>query len=364
MLLRKCTLKGLKLKNRFFRASTWEALADESGHMTRKLFAVHEALAKGGVGTILTGYAHVIKDEQPNPGMMGIYDDSFIEDYKPLTEMCHSQDCKIILQVAYGGSMSGLRPPSKLIWGPSAVQSEATGITPTEMSTEDIHYLRGAFVAAAVRAQKAGFDGVEIHGAHGYLLSQFLSGDYNLRADEYGGGLENRVRFLRETVEGTRAEVSDDFIVMAKINSQDFTQGGLSQEQSIQAVSILKQAGLDAVEVSGGNSCSLVVNKNNLGASRTKITKEQESYFAPYAKRLKQQVDIPVVLTGGNRTFSTMQTLCEQDGVDFFGISRPLVCQPQLINMWAEDESAVPKCISCGKCFHSNPKGKHCVFHL
>ncbi len=355
----KNTLKGVELKNRFFRAATWEALATEEGHMTEELFALHEELAKGGVGAILTGYAFVTKGEQPNPGMIGIYDDSFIEMYTPLTQMCARYDTKIFLQVAYGGSMSYLDPPSKNIWAPSAIKNEATGIMPQAMTQEDIAFLKQAFVQAAVRAQKAGFDGVQIHSAHGYLLSQFLSPDYNTRTDMYGGSIENRVRFLREIIEDVKASVSEDFVVFTKINSEDFTAQGLTQEDSLQAIKILEKVGLDAVEVSGGNSSSLHVLQGNLACGRKKITSANQSYFSAFAKKLVQEVNIPVILTGGNIDCLHLEALHNDFGIDYFGISRPLIAEPQLIQAWEQDPTKKPKCVACGKCF--TKKGKYCI---
>ncbi len=361
-LFEKSTIKGLELKNRFFRASTWEALATEEGRMTPELFALHKELAEGGVGSILTGYAFVTKEEQPNPKMLGIYDDTFIDMYKELTDMCKSYDTKIFLQVAYGGSMSYLSPPSPKILAPSAKVNEATGILPTAMTEDDILYLKNAFVQACCRAEKAGFHGVQIHSAHGYLLSQFLSPDYNLREDAYGGCLENRVRLLREIIEDVRKAVREDFVILTKINSEDFTEKGLTQEDSLQAVKILEKAGLDGVEVSGGNLSSKHVLQENLGCGRKKITSQTQSYFSSFAKKLVQQVRIPVILTGGNINCQHLEELHTQHGIAYFGLSRPLIAEPALIQTWEKNPEAKPLCISCAKCF--SKKGAYCILHV
>ncbi len=358
-LFEQSTLKKLQLKNRFFRASTWEALATEEGRMTPELFALHEKLAQGGVGSILTGYAFVTKEEQPNPKMLGIYDDSFIDMYRALTSMCNTYDTKIFLQVAYGGSMSYMDPPSPKIFAPSVKKNEATGIVPIAMTRDDINSLKRAFVNACCRAEKAGFHGVQIHSAHGYLLSQFLSPDYNMRDDEYGGCLENRVRFLREIIEHVRKHVREDFVVMTKINSEDFTEKGLTQEESLQAVRILAKAGLDAVEVSGGNLSSTHVLTHNLGCGRKKVTTQTQSYFSSFAKKLVKTVAIPVMLTGGNINCQHLEHLHAEHGIAYFGLSRPLIAQPDLINVWKKDPGVQPQCISCGKCF--SKEGTYCI---
>ncbi len=353
------TTEKLNLKNRFFRSATWEAMATKDGDLTKELFKLHEDLAKGGVGAILTGYARVLKEEQPNPGMIGIYDDSFIAEYKKLTDMCKLYNTKIYLQVAYGGSMSYMKPPSEKIFAPSAIKNESTGIIPIEMRKEDIEMLSDAFVASAIRAEKSGFDGIQIHAAHGYLLSQFLSNDYNIRTDEYGGSIENRVRIISDIIKSIKSVVSENFTVLIKINSEDFTKDGLNQEDSIKAIKILEKSGLDVVEISGGNLSALEVQKNNLGCRREKLKKDDESYFKDFAIKLAKEIKIPLILTGGNRSIEMMENLHTEHGIDFFGISRPLICQPDLINQWQQNHDIKPKCISCNKCFIK--EGKHCV---
>lgn len=177
---------------------------------------VYENLAKGGVGTIITGYAFVREDEQPNPGMMGIYDDSFIEEYKELTNLVHTNKSNIIMQIIYGGFMTSFNVGKRTIWGPSTMECEATGAMAREMSKEEIKLLISDFENAALRAKKACFDGIQIHAAHGYLLSQFLSPYYNKRKDEYGGNIENRGRIIFEIYKAIRVSVGKDFPIFIK----------------------------------------------------------------------------------------------------------------------------------------------------
>lgn len=267
----KTKINGMQMKNRFFKSASWEALATEDGHMTEELVKIYEDLAKGGVGTILTGYAYVTKDEQPNPKMMGIYEDSFIEEYRNLTDMVHKYNTNIVMQIVYGGSMTTMEPISKRILGPSAVQNDRTGITPIEMTKEDIKELTKAYSDAAIRVKQAGFDRVELHAAHGYLLSQFLCPYYNIRKDEYGGNIENRARILVEIVTEIKKVVGNDYPVLIKINSEDFMENGLSSEESILVVKMLEEVGLDGVEVSGGNESSTKVLNNNLDLQEQRL---------------------------------------------------------------------------------------------
>ncbi|TWH51935.1 NADH:flavin oxidoreductase [Sporomusa sp. KB1] len=357
------TIKNMKLKNRFFKAAVWEELATVDGHMTDELFHIYEELAKGGIGTIFTGYAHVEKDEQPNPGMMGIYDDSFIAEYKKLTDRVHSHGANLIMQLAYGGSRTNLNPPSPVIWGPSAVENETTGIVPVEMSKENIKYLIKSFGKAAGRVKQAGFDGVEIHAAHGYLLSQFLCPHYNTRTDEYGGNIENRARIILEIYHEIRKTVENSFPIFIKINSEDFMEDGLTSEESIIVSKMLEEAGIDGIEVSGGNDSSPNVIKNNLGAARTKVvlSKDRESYFKEHAARLAKIVSIPVILTGGNRHIEVMNEILRNTNIAYFGLGRPMISEPDLINQWAKSDYKAPKCVSCNQCFELY--GRRCILN-
>lgn len=360
----KTKILNMKMKNRFFRGALWEDLADEKGHMTPELSQIYEELAKGGVGTIITGYAFVTEYEQPNPGMMGIYDDSFIPEYKEFTNKIHNLGANIIMQIVYGGSMTTFNVGERTIWGPSTMQNEATGTWAKEITKDEINYLVNAYAQAAYRVKESGFDGVEIHAGHGYLLSQFLSPYYNKREDEYGGSIENRGRIIFEIFEAMRAKVGNDFPILIKLNSADYVkEGGLTQEDSLYVAKKLAQLGIDAIEVTGGNESIKEVVDNNMGATRTKVvvSKDRESYFKDYATKLADMVDIPVILVGGNRHLDVMQDLLNNTKIEYFTLSRPLTAEPDLINKWEAGDNKKPKCVSCNKCYHTI--GKRCILN-
>ena len=342
--------KGLSMKNRFFRASVWENLATESGYPTPEIMKIYEDLAKGGAGNIISGYAYVTKDEQPNPNMLGIYEDGQIQAYKPLVEMVHSYGVNIFLQIVYGGGNTSLVPPSKNILAPSSIEYPVSKVTPTAMTKDDISYLVDAFAQAAFRSKKAGFDGVELHVAHGYMLSQLLCPYFNQRQDEYGGSIENRVRMIGEIITKCRSLVGEDYPILMKINGEDFNVDGLSREDAKEACIILSKQGLDAIEVSGGNSAFLQVVENNLEAERLRITKSLQSYFKEHAKDIAQVVDIPVILTGGNKSFDIMEDILNTTEIEYFGLARGLICQPNLINLWQKNQETKARCVSCGRC--------------
>ncbi|GAM58840.1 putative NADH-dependent flavin oxidoreductase [Vibrio ishigakensis] len=181
---------SLTLKNRFVRSATWENMATEDGHMTDKLYGIYRELAEGGVGLIATGYANIVADEKPNAGMMGMYDDSFIPEYKKLTDLVHQHDSKIMMQLAYGGTKTTYNLGERVIFAPSEVAERGTQTLGKAMTIDEIAYIVEAFAKASLRAKESGFDGIEIHAAHTYLINQFLSPYYNQRTDEYGGSLK------------------------------------------------------------------------------------------------------------------------------------------------------------------------------
>lgn len=340
-------LGGLRVRNRLVRAATYEGLATDRGEVTPELRAIYQELAEGGVGAIIAGYAYVTRDEQPNPRMLGIYDDALVPGLRTLVEATHAGGAAIVSQIVYGGSATKLDPPSARILGPSAVANPKTGVVPVEATAADLHMLAEAFAAAAVRAREAGFDGVELHAAHGYLLSQFLNPLLNRRADSYGGPIENRARLAVEAVRAVRTAVGEGFPVFVKLNSSDGVEGGLTEEDSLAAAKLLVDAGASGVEVSGAwRACRLA---DYAG----------EPFFADYAKRLAREVGAPVILTGGVRSVGAMERLAREGGIAAFGLCRPLISEPDLPNRWKRDPHAAPRCVSCNGC--DNTPGHRCI---
>lgn len=361
----KVNIGKMKMKNRFFRGAIWEDLADEKGHLTPELIEIYEELAQGGVGTIIIGYSFITEDEQPNSGMLGIYSDNFIPEYKKFIDKIHSYNTNIIMQIIYGGSLTNFNVGERIILGPSKLKNERSGTWAKEMTKEDIDFVVNAFGDAALRAKKSNFDGVEIHAGHGYLLSQFLSPYTNKRVDNYGGSIENRGRIIFEVFENIREKVGKDFPILIKLNSCDYIkEGGLTGEESIYISKRLAQLGIDAIEVTGGNESIKEVGDNNLGPVRTKviISKEKESYFKNHAKKLAEEIDIPVILIGGNRHYDVMENILNTSKIEYFTLSRPLTSEPNLINIWEEEDIKKPKCVSCNICYTTH--GKRCILNI
>lgn len=337
-------IKNMELKNRFIRSATWEGLANEDGHTNDDIIKVYENLAKGNVGLIITSYAYILKDEQPNKKMLGIYDDSFIDDYKSLVDIVHSYGSKIMMQIVYGGSNTSYKVEERKILGPSNVPQINRGTTPDEMSAEDIKNIINAFADAALRCKKAGFDAIQIHGAHGYLLSQFLDPYHNRRTDEYGGSIENRSRLVLEVYNAIRDKVGEDYHVGIKINCSDFRESGATFKDCKYVVCELDKLGIDSVEVSGGDFRSF----------------KGESFFKDYASDLADVVSCPIMLVGGNKSYNNMNNILNTTNIEYFSICRALICEPDLINKFMKDNQYKPKCVGCNKCMSND---KLCILH-
>jgi 2,4-dienoyl-CoA reductase-like NADH-dependent reductase (Old Yellow Enzyme family) len=228
-----------------------------------------------------------------------------------------------------------------------------------EMTLQDIESLVEDFGLAAKRAKKAGFDGVQIHAAHGYLLSQFLSPAFNKRQDQYGGSIENRAAVLLEILKSIRKRVGQSYPVLIKMNTRDFLEGGLNLDDSIKAAAMMEKAGIDAVELSGGTIAS-----GKEGPVRTGIVSgKNEAYFKDAASAFKKKIDLPIILVGGIRSFFLAQQLVNDNIADYISMSRPFIREPDLINRWKDGDHHQAACLSDSKCFIPAMKGKgiYCV---
>lgn len=358
-LFQKAFIGNMEMRNHFVRSATWEGMAGENGEVTEPLIEIYRDLAKGGVGLILTGYSFVTKRGKALFGKLGVDSDALIPGFKRLTEAVHEHGGKIVLQIAHGGSQ-GMFDTGMPLEAPSAMKERATGNLPVEMSVNDIKRVINEFAEAAGRAKEAGFDGVEIHAAHGYLLSQFLSPYSNRRTDEYGGSIENRARIIFEIYDAVRGKVGRDYPVMVKINSSDFDGGaGLAPEDSLWVCKKLSDMGIDAIELSGGIFAS-----GELMPARAGINSpEKEAYFRDYAGQFRPHLKCPLILVGGLRSLDVMEDIYRNGSAQFFSISRPLISEPGLINRWQSGDRKKARCISCNKCFGAaiNERKFYCV---
>jgi 2,4-dienoyl-CoA reductase-like NADH-dependent reductase (Old Yellow Enzyme family) len=352
------TINGLSLPNRFVRSATWEGMATADGKVTPKLTETMVALSEGGVGLIVSGHAYVAKNGQASPYQLGIYDDSLIDGLAAMTAAVHETGGRIVAQLAHAGTFA----LEKAIGTAPVAVSVFDGLAKTpraELSTEDIAALQEAYVAAAKRALSAGFDGIQLHSAHGYLLSQFLSPLFNRRTDNYGGAIDNRVRIHTEIIRAIRDAVGDDYPLLVKLNCEDFAEGGLTVEESIEAASAMVDAGLNAIELSGG-----LLTGGKLSPSRPNINKpEKEAYFQDAARAFKKELSVPLILVGGIRSPEVAERLLTDGTADYFSMSRPLIREPDLVNRWQSGDRSPARCISDNLCFRPGMTGKgiYCV---
>jgi len=336
----------LKLKNKLIRSATWEGMCEENGKPTQKLIDYYCSLVKGGIGLIITGYTYIRLDGKQLPGKMGIYTDDFSREFKQMTQAVHDSGGKIAIQLVHAGGQADSKSAGRQPVAPSAIQVGSFPETPRKLSVLEIEDITDAFARAALRAKKWGFDGVQIHGAHGYLVSQFLSRFTNHRTDAYGGSLENRGRFLFDIYEKIRSKVGRDYPVFIKFNGDDYVENGLSKEEALDIAKQLSISGIDAIEVSAGSGAS-----GKKGPARKKINSPaKEAYNLDLAVDIKKNVTCPVISVGGFRSLKIAQNAIAA-GIDFIALSRPLIREPDLPQKWQNNETDHAQCISCNKCF-------------
>jgi 2,4-dienoyl-CoA reductase-like NADH-dependent reductase (Old Yellow Enzyme family) len=275
-----------------------------------------------------------------------------------MVDAVHEREGKIVVQLAHAGIRANPRLTGETPLAPSAIEG-LVDVPVEEMTLADINATVKAFGDAAERAVQAGFDGVQIHGAHSYLLSQFLSPAFNHRTDAYGGSIENRARVLVEVLQTIRKRVGEAYPVLIKMNCRDFLKGGLELEDSIQAGAILKEAGIDAIEVSGGTFLS-----GDLMPIRKGITTEEdEAYFRAEARAFKERIDLPIILVGGIRSFLVAEGIVDNEIADYIALCRPLIREPALINRWRSGDLRKSTCISDSQCLRRavGGGGVYCV---
>ncbi len=353
------SIKGIALKNRIVRSATWEGMCDGEGNPTERLADLYRALCRGGVGLIVTGYAYVRADGREMPGTMGLHSDDRIPALKRLTQAVHEEGGRVFCQLFHAGgrargTVTGVRPLA-----PSGGKDAASPDSPRAMSEQEIQELVAAFAHGAGRARRAGFDGVQLHGAHGYLINQFLSPLTNARQDAYGGSLENRIRFLREVCTAVRREVGLSWPVSIKLTAADNIPGGFPLEEAVTVARSLEAWGIDAIEVSSGTA-----DAGEEGPARRKIdSPEREAYNVPYARRIKAEVKVPIIVVGGFRSLEVGETLLAKGDADFIALSRPFIREPDLVRKWEADRTRRALCISCNGCFLAGIKdgGIRCV---
>lgn len=336
---------ALALPNRLVRSATAERMADIDGQPRPQLKALFQELARGGVGLIITGHMYVHPSGKAHTEMTGVYSDDLLPGLAELAEIVHNERGLVAIQINHGGMQCHKNAVTGAM-APSAIEAPFLTQPAREMTTAEISMLIQAYGQAARRCKQAGFDGVQIHSAHSYLINQFLSPYANRRSDYWGGTLERRMNFLRAVCESVRDQVGSGYPVFIKLGMFDAVEGGLTVEESLQVVAALEEMGLDAVEISSGISGGKSISSRKGIRSR-----EDEAYFLPLAQQARQVTRLPIILVGGFRSRQVMEEVLAAGAADFIALCRPLITEPDFPNRMRLGLQNYSRCISSTNCY-------------
>jgi len=332
----------LVIPNRLMRSATAERMANEDGRPREQFYDFYRELAAGGVGLIVTGHMYVHPSGKCHPEMTGVYSDVQIPGLARLAEVIHAEGGRVVAQINHGG-MQCARETVDGTLAPSAIAADFLPQPAREITVTEIDMLIEAYAQAARRIQQAGFDGVQLHGAHGYLINQFLSPFVNQREDAWGGDFEGRMRFLQEVTRAIRAQVGDNFPVMIKFGMQDGVQGGLTAEAGAQIIARMSGMGLDGIEISGG----IRATNSKKGIRRP----SEEAYFRLLAQLARPLTHLPLALVGGMRTRGVMEEVLASEEADIISMCRPLISEPDFPNKLKSGMQTKSRCISSNNCW-------------
>jgi 2,4-dienoyl-CoA reductase-like NADH-dependent reductase (Old Yellow Enzyme family) len=377
MVFEESSIAGMKLKNRIIRSATHEGLGDEDGRPMPGLGEIYADLAKGGVGAIITGFIGVQKKGRALQNMRMLDRDELVDAYQAITARVKAAGVPIIAQLAHGGGqinrmVIGERPvaPSQKFY--PVMMSSARALT-----EQEIDEIVDAFAAAVERAYKAGFSGVQLHAAHGFLLHQFLSPHSNMRGDRWGGSTENRFRILAEIIHRARVRVGD-FPILVKVSAYDGDKKGVRIEEGLRIAELIQKNGFDALEVSCGGSedgfnavrvkkiptsamIALVPWFRSLSGPKKIVLRTLLplmirrpvpllNYNVEAAARIKGEVDLPVIVLGGIRRIADIEQIISGDKADYVAMARPFIIEPDIANRFRTGMQKESRCINCGYC--------------
>ncbi len=347
-------IAGMTVPNRLVRSATWDPCILSSRQMTEEVLALYRSLALGGAGLLISGglpvYRERFPEESPDQPVR-LYANLRVNGVEEMARAVHAAnpDCKIVAQLEVG----------YLDAGPSPIAAPFSDQPVRALSADEIEQIIACFVDAIVDVQGCGFDGAQLHAAHGGLLSRFLSPYSNRREDGWGGAGEGRARIVREIIAGARRQVGD-FPILIKMNGTDYLAGGIDIESFPAQAQAVARAGVDAIEISGGMWECLFRPEAEIDfrpapspEAHTRIGRpEQQSYFLEYAEQV--DVPVPIILVGGNRDVERLEAIVQGGKVDFVALCRPLIREPNLPNRWrAGTGRRVPECVSCNSCLYA-----------
>lgn len=331
--------------NRIIRSATFENPLDENHRFVQSLSTVYEALADGRAGVIITGMIGVNEFAPVGPGMLHSEVPDFVSGMKELADRVHSRGGRLVAQINHCGLKAFKSGPDDWHWAPSDGVTR-DGRPARQMDTGSIARLVNDFAATAARCREAGLDGVQIHAAHGYLLSEFLSPHFNTRQDEYGGDIKGRSRVVFEVYKAVRQAVGPEYPVWIKIHGSDLVPDGLQEDEFYWVGEQLDKTGMDAIEVSSGiwlddaSSCAPKMKKS-----------DPEGTFGRFALALAEKVSASVISVAGYRTPTGIQSWLDKGKIQGISLCRPLISEPKLVRRWQDGDDNPARCISCNKCF-------------
>ena len=343
-------IRNMEVPNRFVRSATYDAAAERNGHVSDQQMKLYTDLAEGGVGLIVTGITSVHPSGRTRVIQNVIDGDDSIDGFRRLTAAVHERGAKIAVQLHHGGRDAAgfLKEKDEKAIAPSVVPNDPYFKEEyREMTEDEIRQLIRAFGTAAHRARDAGFDAVQLHGAHAFLFSQFLSPFTNRRTDHWGGSLENRLRFHQEVYREIREEVGEDYPILIKVGVQDGFSGGLEFSEGKRAARLLDQCGYDALEISQG--------LRGKGWEETEFrtdinTVDRVGFFREWCREITSCVKAPTMMMGGLRSFEFMEEVVQKGEATFASFSRPFIREPGIVNDWKRGDRHRARCISCNKC--------------
>ncbi len=371
-----CSIGNLALRNRIIRAATHEGMAYPDGTPTEDLVHAYTRLAAGGAGAIITGYVGVQQNGRTFPNMRMFDDDSYLPTYSSINSRLKQFHTPVILQIAHGGSRSMSAITRQQVVSASGRRRNDYGDAVREASEAEILTIIRSFVAAVVRAKAAGFDGVEIHAAHGYLLSEFISPVLNRRKDRWGGSTENRLRIVTEILSAVRKDIGGGFPLLVKMSGHDEFRHGLSGTEAVKIAQMLQAASCDAIEVSCGYGdfmhtvrmpkppvdavLALIPRYRDMPAFKKRLFRFMapllarvrtplHNYNIPLAEHIRRNIDIPVIAVGGIRSLQDIRTIILDKGIDCVSLSRPFIIEPDIVKRFEQGQER-SRCIDCGYC--------------
>lgn len=323
--------KQIQAKNRLFKSAMSEQLGDSNHLPSQQISHLYKTWALGGTGVLVTGNVMIDKNALGEPKNIVLEESTDLAPFKQWAQAGTQNNTQLWMQLNHPGKQTPkflTKEPVAPSAIPLAKALQSAFNAPRALTEVEILQIIARFAMSAKRAKQAGFTGVQIHGAHGYLVSQFLSPHHNRREDRWGGNLANRMRFVREIYHAIREAVGEDFAVAIKLNSADFQKGGFTEDDSLTVIKTLEQDGINLIEISGGN----YENPSMMNGKAKSSTQVREAYFIDYAEKAKTILSIPLVVTGGFRSNTAMAEALASQATDMIGIARPLAVDPELSN--------------------------------